>query len=699
MSVSRGRSLRSRLTRRLVGLGLISVVLLAVVNLAVVYGLLERGATDQLTTLRNLRADTVEQTVDSALDRVAVMGTDPGVGDALADLGAAYAALDGDDIDDAELARLIESYGEVTDRYDAVDAIRPPTGDLVPESASGRYVQYHYIADNDDDPRSDVDDAGDGSGYSAAHAQHHPFLRDLAVSIGAQDVLLVDIATSDVVYSVSKRIDLGTDVVDGPYADSGLGTVIEQLTGTAVDSAAIADTSFYLPDASAPVVHIATAVRSNAEVLGAVVVELHTDRLTEIVTSGQQWDLLGLGDTGDAYLVGPDRRLRTVPRPWFEDPEGYLERYLDIGGDERAAELMAFTASPVLLQPVDNEAIDAALDGETFTGRTANFLDRDTLASAAPVDVADLGWVVVTEQEISETRDELVSFVLAILLVLGILLTSLAVIGIFLARVLSRPVRPLVEAAGRIADGDYHTEVPDLGRNELGDVGRQLELVASRLRHQEASIDAEEDRINEMLASVLPAALVDRVRSGERDLAELVDTATVVSISIRGVPAPSGADQDAVVELTTRVADEAALIAERHGVERAQAALEHQTYVTGRGTPSVDADRAAAFAREIVTALPDIGSDLGIHLSVSAGLSAGLVATGVLGSQQVTFGVWGTPVGIAVELSDAGDAGQIRLDSTVYDELVDGTAVPIEDTDGQWLLAAADIAADTADEG
>ena len=686
--MTRGRSLRSRLTRRLVGLGLVSVVLLAVVNLVVVYGLLERGAVNQLTTLRDLRADTVEQTIDGALDRVAVMGTDPGVGDALADLAAAYAELGADDIDDAQLDRLVATYSEVTDRYDAVDAVRPPTDELVPDSAPGRYVQYQYIADNTADPRSEVDDAGDGSDYSSAHAQHHPFLRDLATSIGAQDVLLVDLTTTDVVYSVSKRIDLGTDVVSGPYADSGLGTVVDQLTGTSVDSAAIADTNFYLPDSSAPVVHIATAVRSNAEVLGVIVVVLHTDRLTEIVTSGQQWDLLGLGDTGDAYLVGPDRRLRTIPRPWFDDPDAYLDRFTDIGGDQRAAELMAFTESPVLLQPVDNEAIDAALEGDTFTGRTSNFLDRDTLASASPVDVADLGWVVVTEQEIGETRDELVRFIFAILVVLGVLLTSLAVIGIFLARVLARPVRPLVEAAGRIADGDYHTEVPDLGRNELGDVGRQLEAVATRLRQQEASIDAEEERINEMLASVLPAALVDRVRSGERELAEVVDTATVVSISIRGIPVPSAADQDAVVELTTRIADEAARIAERHGVERTQAALEHQTYVTGRGTPSVEADRAAEFARELVAALPEVGRDLGIELSVSAGLSAGLVATGVLGSHQVTFGVWGTPVGAAVELSDGGEPGQILLDGTVLDELVDGAAVPVEGAEGEWALSS-----------
>ena len=687
------RSLRRRLTRRLVGLGLVSVILLAIVNLVAVYTLLQDGTRDQLSTLRELRADTVEQTIDSALGRVSVMGTDPGVAVALTELADAYRLID-DDIDDDQRTRLTESYASVTDRYDAVEAPRPSTDELVPDSAAGRYVQYHYVADNDDEPRAALDDAGDGSAYSEAHATHHPFLRDLAASIGggSGDLLLVDIDTLDVVYSVSKRIDLGTDVLDGPFADTGLGVVLDKLTGTAVEASTMSDTSFYLPDSSAPVVHIATTVRSNAEVVGVIVIVVTTELLTDIVTSGQNWELLGLGDTGDAYLVGADRTLRTIPRSWFSDPDEYLDRYLDVGGDERAAELMQFTGSPVLLQTVDNPAVDAALEGEAFIGGTSNYLDRGTLTAAAPVRVDDLGWVVITEQQVSESRQEVEEFVVAIAIVLAILLSTLVVIGLFLARVLTRPVRPLVAAAGRIADGDYHTEVPDLGRNELGDVGRQLESVAARLREQEAAIEQEESRINEMLATVLPPALVDRVRGGERELAEVVDTATVVAVSVHGIPAPSGADQDAVVELTTRLADESARVAQRHGVERAQAALEHQLYVTGRDRVGIDAARALSFAREIVATLPQVAAEFGVTITVGAGLSSGLVATGVLGSHQVAFGVWGTPVGDAIALSDRAEPGQARADTGVVDELPVGTFDAIDDVDDEWTLSD-DVAA------
>jgi len=437
--------------------------------------------------------------------------------------------------------------------------------------------------------------------------------------------------------------------------------------------------AFYLPNSAAPVVHIAAAVRSGVEVVGGVVVTVRADALTDLVTAGRDWDLLGLGDTGEAYIVGPDLRLRTIPRAWFDDPAGYVDDYLANGGDERVAGLMEFTGSPVLLQDVDNKGGRTALEGDVFTGRVNDYLDRPVVAASAPLAGTDLGWVIVTQQQASESRDELVRFVVSILILLAALLTALAVVGVVLARMLARPVEPLVDAAARIADGDYQTPTPDLGRNELGDVSRQLDAVATRLRQQDASIEHEEQRITAMLASVLPPALVDPVRHGQRELAEVVDTATVVSITIRGIPAPSGADQDAIVDLTTRLADETTQLAERYGLERGQVALEQQLFVAGRGTPDIAADAAAAFAAAVVAAVPAVGDEFGVAVTARAGLAGGAGATGVLGSRQVSFGVWGPPVNVAIRLSTHAEPGQLLADDTVAVELSDDWSVDTTD--------------------
>jgi len=678
VSIVRGRSLKSRLTRTLIGLGLISVVLLATVNFFVVRQLLDRGSSDQLRTVRTLQTEAVDLVLQRALNRVAVLGQDPGVAAALVDLQAAYGRTD-QELDAAQLDQLRAAYAPVVGAYDAAGVEHPPVDELLPSSTAGRYVQYEYIATNGDEPRADLRDAGDGSEYSSAHAEHHDFLRSLASSFGAADLLLVGLDTGDVVYSTDKYVDLGTNVNDGPYAATGLGTSFAKLAATATDHAAISDMAFYLPNSSAPVVHIAAAVRSDVEVVGAIVLTLRADGLTDLVTAGRDWDLLGLGDTGESYIVGTDRRLRTIPRAWFEDPAAYRRRFLSNGGSERDADLMDLTGSPVLLQTVDNTAVQTALEGDLFTGRVDDYLDRSVVAASGPLTGTDLGWVLVTQQQTRESRHELVQFVISILIVLAVLLVVLAVVGAVLARMLARPVQPLVAAAARIADGDYLTPTPDLGRNELGDVSRQLGTVASRLREQDESIAQEEARITTMLASVLPPALVDPVRQGRRELAEVVDTATVVSVTVRGIPAPSGADQDAIVELTTRLSDATTGLAAEFGLERGQVALEHQLFVAGRGHPDIAAEAAAAFATAVVAAIPAIGDEFGAGLTARAGLAAGAVATGVLGSRQVSFGVWGPPVNAAVRLSARAAAGQVVAEDAVVVELGD-----------DWSIAAVD---------
>jgi len=691
VSVVRGSSLRARLSRTFVGLGFVSVVLLAGVNFFVVRSLIDTDVRGQLVTLRDLRQDSIELTIERVLARVSVLASDPGVVAATEDLDGAYAVV-GTDIDPTQRAELVASYDAVVAPYDEAGVEHPPVEALVPDSVAGGYVQYHYVAANPfpTDERDQLIDAGDGSSYSAAHARHHPFLRSLRDSIGATDLLIVG-AANDVIYSVSKRVDLGTNASTGPYRDTGLGRSLARLDEVAITDAVIVDSEFYLPDSSAPIVQIAATIRADTQVIGAIVVEIPIDELTDIVTADQQWDLLGLGTTGEAYVVGPDLRLRTVPRSWFEDPSGYLRRFAEQGGDQRTADLIEFTGSPVLLQSVDNRAVQAALDGEAFVGVVDNYLGRQTLAATVPLDLPGLDWVVVTEQQTSETNDELARFLVTIGLLLLVLLPILAIVGLFLARMLARPVGPLVDFAGRIASGELDTATPDLGRNELGDLGGQLRAVASQLGDHEREIAHEEHGIASMLSSVLPPTLVARIRSGEPGLIDQIDTGTVISLTIRGLPVPVGAEQDAVLDLTTRLATELRALAMEHEIDPIRLGSDRQVFVSGLGEPGPRADAALAFAAAAVQLVDALGSELGVELSGHVGLASGQVATGVLGSKQASFGIWGECVGTASALS-TNAAAEIIVDRPVLDEI----SASVDGWGARWEVSPFDASSNDA---
>lgn len=673
-------SLRIRLTRTLVGLGLISVVLLAGVNLLIVRSLLDSTVQEQLRTLRDLRADSVERGVARLLERTSVLSTDPGMAAALNDLEAGYEAIDAE-VDDAQRAELEAAYADVVQRYDDAGAERPLIADLVPESDAGQFVQFQYIAENPNPQgdRGDLLDAGDGSEYSAAHRRQHEYLRAVEQRLGGADLLLVSADSNEVVYSAEKLIDIGTNVVDGPFADTGLGRSLTALSRATAGDAVVVDSEFYLPEQGEPVVHVASAVRADTEVIGAMVLTIPISALTDLVTADERFDEFGLGDSGDVFVVGADERLRTVPRLWFEDQDEYLRRFDDSGGDERTAELMAFTGSPVLLQPVETDAAETALDGGEFIGTQGGYLGNDVIAASTPIGIEGLNWVVVTEQSVAESRQELGRFVLSIGLLLAILLPILALLGALLARALARPVQPLVAAAGRIAEGDFDSEVPDLGRNELGDLGAQLRGVADQLRSQEQHIADEEHRIEVMLASVLPPALIERVRNGDRAVVELLETGTVISLRIEGIPEPSDSETDSVIELAVRVAEDLRRLANEHGVERIRLASEEQLLVAGRTADGAAIEAAVAFADESRAAVRVIADDFGLHLDLHVGLAAGRIATGVLGTNQVAFGVWGDATHTAIVLSDAAGSDEILVDRAVADaDLAGWEARPVD---------------------
>ena len=130
--MSRGTSLRSRLSRRLVGLGLVSVVLLATVNFVVVRTLLDSGAENQLMSLSELRQDAIETGVDRLLERVAVIAADPGVARALSDLDAGYRAYTSE-LSPTQIDELAEVYAPVVQVYDDAGVDRPEIEELLPD--------------------------------------------------------------------------------------------------------------------------------------------------------------------------------------------------------------------------------------------------------------------------------------------------------------------------------------------------------------------------------------------------------------------------------------------------------------------------------------------------------------------------------------------------------------------------------------
>ena len=110
----------------------------------------------------------------------------------------------------------------------------------------GYYLQYYYLAANPEGlgAKEALDQADDGSNWSATHGTCHPTLRTELETRDLYDIFVVN-SNGDIVYTVFKETDIGTNLVGGSFSHSGLGQAYQD--ASASGSLAISDVDPYWP--------------------------------------------------------------------------------------------------------------------------------------------------------------------------------------------------------------------------------------------------------------------------------------------------------------------------------------------------------------------------------------------------------------------------------------------------------------------
>jgi class 3 adenylate cyclase len=689
-------TLRRRLAFALIAVALLSVLLLGLINYSSARKLLNGAVELQLNSLQAARTQTIGNELSRVKGEVAAIATDHGVVDAMRDLTEGYQELAAqpDLLGPEEVNELEDFYRDASARFASPGYEPPPLDELVPSSPAGRYLQYHYLVQNPfpPDQRNELIAADDTSAYTRAHRDHHEDLTTAAGITGGDLLLISRGGDASIVYSNAKRADFATDLVSGPYRDSRLAEAVNtQLAAVAVGESILVDFEPYVPAGGEPVMFAASAVRDEAEVIGAIAVAVPIDRINAVTTAGGNWDELALGNTGETYVVGADGLMRSDSRLWLEDPDAYLEALEDADYSPDLAETIVRNDSTVLSQPVDTPSVRAGLEGRAFANVEKNYLEVETLTVAGPLGVDDLDWVVVAGLAESEANKALNSYVRKVLLVALILIPVVAVVAIISADRLTRPVEPVVDAAERVAAGDLNSEAPDLGRNEYGDLANRINHLTAQLREDEAALAAREDEITEVLLAALPPRLVTQARKGERALGDVIDTGTVIAISFSGLFDETSPDQESGIELSSLLSQKLEEIADRLGIERVRSSSDEHMFTAGLRTPGIAADEAAQFVEEIRTGLERFAAETGAQPTYRAGLCSGEIATGLQAGSQLSYGVWGESPRVALALNAIAAPGEVLLQESVSSAL--GPEWDLERADGLVDLSGEPIQA------
>ena len=667
-------SIKSKLLIMLLGVSLTSVLIIGFLSLRTAERALEESIRSQLTSIRSIKSDQIVTYLGSISDFTAALGNNSGVVNDVADFTFAFQ-------EGAEQSLTEEEHEVLTDYY--LDEYLPLLAESMaetplpvlyrPRTPAASYFQYHYIANNPYpfDQKSEMITAEDDvTTYKRIHEANHAGYRALRDKFGFDDLYLIDIESGVIVYSISKAPDFGTSLYTGPYRNSGLGQLAAQIRNNPEQGVLQGgDYRPYPPALNAPTGFLAMPLYRDSEAIGILAVQVPLGPIDDVMTSGGDWEEIGLGNTGEAYLVGGDQLMRSVSRFYLEDKEAYLESALASGLPQATVDSMR-RHSTVLLQPVTTEASKRALAGESGTDIIRDYRGVEVLSSYAPVTLGRQPWAIIAEVDVVEAFAPILALQRTMLVWSVGLMVAVAFLAILLAQFFVRPIDKLTAAAKSIAAGNDGVHVDVTSDDEFGDLARNFNSMADSIHDQKSAIAAKSEENERLLLNILPASVAERLQAGER-VADDLQQVSVIFIHMLGFSELSQnwtAVQSAeVLEQLIDMLDEAS---ERYGVERVRTLGEMYIAACGLTTARLDhASQTVDFAIEALGISQRLDQEHAQQLSLQIGIHSGPVVSGVVGKTRFNYELWGETVEVAKRLYTTAKPNGLLITETVFQRI------------------------------
>jgi class 3 adenylate cyclase len=619
--------------------------------------------------------------------RTAALATSPGIAEAAARFADAYdelSALDSAVID--ETAPAVVGFYRDTFAPALTEITGSPVSwrSLVPVGPAAIYLQRYYVA-GDEPPIAEpelIDDAEDGSTWSAVHQEFHLGALDIVERVGAEDLYLVEPEEGNIVYSVAKKPDFATSLDLGPYGGSTLAAVVRSVRDAPERGVVtVIDMAPYGPALGVPSLFMASPVFDGSDLVSILVIEIPAAALDAIMTSEGNWVAEGLGETGETYLVGPDGRMRSEARPLVERPDSFVAELADAGtATKQERTLIAATGTTAMfLKVADGRELAAVARSDEPTRTGTNYLVQPVVSATTPLDFADLGWFVVAETERGEIDGPIVDYRRALLIAIAVFVIAITFGTAAWARGVFRPLRDISEKLRRVHEGEEpdSLEAGPRAPSDLIEVSQNVDEMLGALRRREAALEAASADRLDTVRSLLPEAIAERVEAGDRNVIDRVPQAGIVVLVIGGIGEMLRSQETGRTrELLNRVVEELDSVARYHGLERVK--LVGDAYFAGCGLsqPFLDsAPRSVGFAMDAFDVIREAGEPYNVRPGAAAGIHIGPVNVGLTGSARLVYDLWGETVNTAVLLARFARMGEILVTDTVKELLPTDFAV------------------------
>lgn len=337
-------------------------------------------------------------------------------------------------------------------------------------------LQKAYVTDNPNPAgKRQLLDAGQGMElYHADHAALHPSMRTAQELNGFYDLFLFD-SNMRALYTVFKESDFMADFKNGPLASSTLADVVNKARSGRPGDVFISDFAEYAPSNNAPAAFMATqVVDRQGNTIGVIAAQLSIDAFAAVLKDTQ-----GLGETGEAFIVGTDMRAKSASR--FE------------GG------------FPILakLEPLDHIVAAASGTGEFLDNGGELTNGNDGVALVKPITIMGTRWGLVVERDMAEVLAPSNDLLGKVLVITALIAAVCLGVSYMIARWITAPVGRIAAALTDMSNDNLQVSVVDSHRkDEMGDMAKALGALLATL-NQAKIYEAERAQNQRELSTVI----------------------------------------------------------------------------------------------------------------------------------------------------------------------------------------------------
>lgn len=402
---------------------------------------------------------------------------------------------------------------------------RRATAEYLPKSIEGKIAQKLYILDNPNKigEKNNLMYQKDGSRYSLYHKEYHHAFNEVLNNFGLYDIFLVD-NEGYVVYTCFKEKDFATNLLHGPYSNSGLANAYKNAQNLDKGEIYFDDFKPYEPSYNQPAAFISIPVFKNNKRIGALIFQFPIDDLNTIMSFGGKYEEAGLGKSGEVYLIGEDKTFKNNSR-FTKEIDNKIVKKL---------------GTTIGVLKVDTPSVRAALNGKNGSWVINDYRGVPVLSTYAPVDVYGHKWAIIAEIDKDEALDEIVVLKYAIYITIAVTIILLIIASyLFADRLIISKLNKLQEAAKDLAigEGDLTRKVVVPEGDEFFEVAKNINGFIEKVRntiiqakttsHENTSVAEELSRTSLQIGKKVEeeAHIVENVAKKGRDLEKILEDA------------------------------------------------------------------------------------------------------------------------------------------------------------------------------